>query len=395
MKRLFLFNPEHDLALANGDNHFIAPKSIREMARDLSHIPYWIAGDCDQAVVTDDNFQQHITSCHTHQPCQEPPTHLIPWGWDNAIVERFKKLGFPVDSLPDKQQLEALRKHSERQQAHQLLRSFRETFPQGPYVGESAILRTIEEIETYATLHKHIVLKVPLSSSGKGIRHLTGPLDAKKAEWCLASIRRHRYIIGEPFYHKTEDFAMEYIVEGNTCQFIGYSLFATSAHGGYEKSILMSDNDIVKHLAHYVPQEHLDAIRGWIESHHRLIVPPEWDTAKHPIYFGIDMMIVASTDGNYKIHPCVEINLRMNMGIVAHEITRLHIAPHSKGVFTIAFFADSATLRQFSDDTAKANPSTYHEGKIVKGYLPLTPITEQTRHHAYIICHTEQTDTPE
>ena len=35
MKRFFFFNPEHDLALNNGDSHFIAPKNIREMANDL------------------------------------------------------------------------------------------------------------------------------------------------------------------------------------------------------------------------------------------------------------------------------------------------------------------------------------------------------------------------
>ena len=36
MKPIFVFNPEHDLALANGDRHYIPPKNIREMARDLA-----------------------------------------------------------------------------------------------------------------------------------------------------------------------------------------------------------------------------------------------------------------------------------------------------------------------------------------------------------------------
>ena len=40
-----MFNPEHDMALANGDKHFIAPKNIREMAHDLTPLMEFIEDD--------------------------------------------------------------------------------------------------------------------------------------------------------------------------------------------------------------------------------------------------------------------------------------------------------------------------------------------------------------
>lgn len=59
MKRLFIFNPEHDLALANGNRHFIAPRNIREMDHDLASLMEFIEGD-----------------------------EILVWGWDHAVKKK-------------------------------------------------------------------------------------------------------------------------------------------------------------------------------------------------------------------------------------------------------------------------------------------------------------------
>ena len=79
MKRFFFFNPEHDLALNNGDSHFIAPKNIRDMAHDLAPLIEVI--DTERIVV---------------------------WGWDVALVERLRKMGIPSTELPADEALTAL-----------------------------------------------------------------------------------------------------------------------------------------------------------------------------------------------------------------------------------------------------------------------------------------------
>ena len=45
MSRLYLFNPDHDLALANGSKTYDAPASARQFASDLACLPLWYADE--------------------------------------------------------------------------------------------------------------------------------------------------------------------------------------------------------------------------------------------------------------------------------------------------------------------------------------------------------------
>ena len=408
MKHHFVFNPEHDLALANGDRHFIAPKNIREMARDLA--PLMEVMDTDGPIV---------------------------WGWDTALVAHLCKMGVSRTELPTDVALAALRHRSERQTAHHLLNTFLAEHPCNHYIGESILIKDIGEIGPYAAQHEHILLKNPLSSSGKGLRHvnfnvnenrhpdsrssLASSSALKKVEsWAEALIRRHGYLTAEPYYNKVQDFAMEFRADATGCHFISYSLFVTDHHGRYIGSHLMSDERIEELLASYVPRKALHELRDWVVAHSSQIVPDEWDTHRFPLYFGIDMMIVSESqrstdnrqpmpmvrgerlsvkeshpDGNsefriqnleFKIHPCVEINLRMNMGIIAHEIYRRLLAQKAKGMFRLAFFPDTTALLAFQQELQTLHPAVYSGNRLARGYLPLTPVGEDTRHHAYIVC---------
>ena len=223
MNHIRLFNPEHDLALANGDRHFIAPRNIREMGRDLAPL----------LDVMDD------------------ASPLVVWGWDGAVREQLRRMGVADGQLPTDAALAALRTCSERQLAHHLLQAFRVAHPHGPYAGESILAHSLDDVAAYAARYGHIILKDPLSSSGKGLRHVNVTdgvggnfcpdvessllSSLKKVEsWANALIRRHGYLTAEPYYDKVQDFAMEFYVCDGQCRFIGYSLFTTTPHGRYE-----------------------------------------------------------------------------------------------------------------------------------------------------------------
>lgn len=416
MKQFQVFNPEHDMALANGDKHFIAPKNIREMARDLTPL-------------------LEVMQC----------THPLVWGWDAVITEQLRRQGIPTDELPTEAALAALRTHSERKMAHQMLHTFCTDKPDAPYAGESILVHTLEEIRSYAAQHGHIVLKDPLSSSGKGLRHVnlnedenrhqdSSPSLKKIKNWAEALLHRHGYLTAEPYYNKVQDFAMEFYVQNGQCRFIGYSLFNTNDHGRYEESILVKDERIEELLEQYIPCAALHEVRDWVIEHITSIVPSEWDTEKFPLYFGIDMMVVKTTgnkqqttdDGQqtrlvpvsetqvnlrfrcecsqsattqlltdnsqfpifnspFRIHPCVEINLRLNMGIIAHEVRQRILAPQAEGTFHVQAFPTPEMLKDFHQKQMAAHPVTYKEGRVAAGYHPLTPILPDTKHHAYII----------
>ena len=452
MNRITVFNPEHDLALANGSRYFIAPKNIREMARDLAPLLDVIEGE-----------------------------QFLVWGWDGAIKEQLLRMGIAENQLPTDAALTALRACSERKSGHHLLRAFHADFSNGPYTGESIIAHCIDDIVSYATRYGHIVLKDPLSSSGKGLRHVNIieddnenfqrdallPSSLSKVEsWANALIKRHGYLTAEPFYNKVQDFAMEFCIRDGKCHFIGYSFFNTNHHGRYESNLLMADEKIENRLAQHIPHSALHEVRDWIISNSTHIIPTEWDTAKHPLYFGIDMMVVETTNkvafereqrlladsaersnfnevngqqttdairkanfqfsklrlseskgclqtlpsiatstesihqhhhpeanfqlsifnSQFQLHPCVEINLRLNMGIIAHQVRRKLLAPDTEGTFHVTAFPTEEAAQQFHQEYTTKYPPVYREGKIVSGYHPLTPIHSHTRHHAYVIC---------
>ena len=444
MKQILLFNPEHDLALANGDRHFIAPRNIREMAHDLADIMEAILPSSD----SESSFISPLASAHP-----------VPWGWDPAVVEQFKRMGITAQELPTDDALAALSRRSERITAHQILCNFRKAHPDNIFIGESLIAHTFEDISSYAERFGHILLKAPLSGSGKGLRHVNinnddnkkpkelsqssselikkncpskigGRAERNKMEqsgggmspsssasslkkvesWANALISRHGYLTAEPYYNKVQDFAMEFIADATGCHFIGYSYFITDGHGRYIASRLMSDAKAEDLLCTYVPRKALHKIRQWMILHHTDIIPSEWDTTRHPLPFGIDMMIVRESqqstvnsqqstvnhpDSNsefriqnskFTIHPCIEINLRMNMGIIAHEIYRHLLTPDSEGTFRIARFPDNASLRTFHDEQTSLLPATYRESRLARGYKAITSINTETTHLAYISC---------
>ena len=59
MNQLYVFNPDHDLALAHGMTHYVSPASAVQFATDAAVLPAWIFNDGYLLVnkgVTDSDF---------------------------------------------------------------------------------------------------------------------------------------------------------------------------------------------------------------------------------------------------------------------------------------------------------------------------------------------------
>ena len=91
-------------------------------------------------------------------------------------------------------------------------------------------------------------------------------------------------------------------------------------------------------------------------------------------------------NSQFRIHPCVEINLRLNMGIIAHEVYRKLLVPGTEGTFHVTAFPTDEAAHQFHQEHTTKHPPVCQDGKILSGYHPLTSIHSHTRHHAYVIC---------
>ena len=390
---LYLFNPDHDMALGNNSAYYQAPASALKMANDLSWLPAWVVPDADSFVALPstgriEEWVQTLPVCPRVEwgcltdgwsRCRE----IHPWGWNRALVHRLKEQGVADALLPGDILLEERRFLASRLRAVELLSELADAPGR---CGVSRACRSLEEIneelkpsyEGCPTPRK--LLKAPWSGSGKGLRRLdSGKLEEPVANWCSRILSAQGAVVVEPYYQKVADFAMEFYADGaGKVSFQGYSLFNTDANGAYKGNFLKSDAQIVAALSGYVPAALLAEVQQELCVRLAAMLGQSYVG-----YLGVDMMVCAFEQAPfYRLHPCVEINLRMNMGMVAHRLYTRWLSPRSEGIFRVDCCKTPSDLQEDHRRQEKAHPPVVKDGRMESGYLSLTPIGAGTCYRA-------------
>lgn len=384
---LYLFNPDHDMALANQDVNYMAPAAARQLADDLVLLPAWYGNPQGFVLAPSAYNLSYLDGLREFFPdlprlLTEPEvaaSHGLvpsPWGWDPAVKKRLSVFGVSEDMLPSALQLEQIRCCSHRSLAVELLPALQFDHL---FCGESFFFSSVDELKQFVEAAPACILKAPLSGSGKGLYRCKGVFTPHIHNWCLSVIKQQGGVVGEPLYDKAEDFAMEfYADESGHVAFCGYSLFSTNAGGAYEGNLLAMDAEIVRRLSGYVPAGSLDLLKERLpeELARRL-------QGRYHGYFGVDMMICRSSRG-YLIHPCVEVNLRMNMGMVARLFYDRYVRQGVTGEYRVLFYPSNEALKDEHLRMQKEYPLEISGGRIVRGYLPLVPVTQKSRYRAFV-----------
>ena len=124
----------------------------------------------------------------------------------------------------------------------------------------------------------------------------------------------------EPYYQHSLDFAMEFESTAEGIKYLGISLFLTNL-GGYTGNILASEDYKLQVISQYIPLSVLDKVRVELLKQMKEYLQ---DTYWGP--FGVDMMVV-NDESHYRLHPCVELNLRRTMGHVALSLQSKFVHP--------------------------------------------------------------------
>lgn len=390
-KALYLFNPEHDLALASGEANYMAPASARRMASELALLPMWYAEE-GSAVLAPSAYNldyvkkiQELLGLSVDLITEpelaiEPDLDIRPWGWDVALRKRLSVLGVDEVLLPSMGQLNDLREYSHRSKAVALLPELQLN---EYFCGESYYLRTPEEWKRFVEGRKECLLKAPLSGSGKGLNWCKGIFTPFISGWCTRVAASQGGVIAEPIYNKVEDFAMEFYSDGaGELTFVGYSLFHTGKSGMYEGNCLLSNEAIRKKLAQYIPLEALMDLENCLKYRLSALVGTVYKG-----YLGVDMMICRFPENEkpvFRIHPCVEINLRMNMGVIARFLHDRYVRPGSTGRFVIDYHPSEGEALQEHERMSATYPLESREGRVYSGYLPLVPVHRRSCYRAWV-----------
>ena len=325
---LHVFNPDNDMALANGSPGYTPPANIQRMMEHTALLPTRWAKPGDGVWVQDrvwiveepapktEDWSESVEPGKGHwvslSACVDEVSEVRPWGWSPAICHRLRVVGIPDRFLPTAAQLETLRKLSGRQQAVCLLRQLQPLHPN--YVGESVYCTSEEAVRQALSRWPRTILKAPWSSSGKGIRYGQGGQEDTLRGWYQRILSQQGAVVVEPLYDKLHDFAMEFWSDGvGMVTYRGLSLFTTHSNGAYKGNLLWDEGRknawMVERLNEMdIPPVVLDSLRADLETRLSALVGRAY---RGPL--GVDMMLVK--DGF--IHPCVEINLRMTMGFAA------------------------------------------------------------------------------
>ena len=307
--KLHVFNPEHDIVMAYGDGMFTSPHAARGLRRDLGFIPAFTAEDGDFVLVDDIESAleslRHVRKYASDVVFITPDdlrnmrfdgSHSLsiePWGWDSTLKRQLVASFASEHLLPWLCETDSI------------------------FVGKSRYFTTMEEMNVELVRNGRSVLKAPWSSSGRGVRYVEGMAECPLSGWCRNVISRQGGIMVEPYYDKVMDFGMEFCIgENGMAEYRGLSLFRT-VNGAYAGSILATENEKRKMMGRYVGLEVIDRLADMVIYRMSDLTGGSY---KGP--FGIDMMIVADKAGDgFKIHPCVELNLRCTMGHVALGIS--------------------------------------------------------------------------
>lgn len=339
MSKLYIFNPEHDIALSSNLSNFTAPHAGRQLRADLGFLPAIWAGEDDAVMVDNVEFAERAWKRFLPKVSKMGilvgrPEKIIflpreikihpfsfdeidPWGWDKALVSELKRKGVGSSLLLDDSQLDFVRQMSHRRVAASLLLRLQ---AEGT-VGESFECTQAEEVEALLAHYGQVVMKAPWSSSGRGLRFLSQEQTPfqMQAGWFRHLVERQGSVMVEPYYKKVKDFGMEFIVDSNgIIRYQGLSLFHT-VNGAYVGNILATESVKLQIISRYVPASLLEDMKQRIMT---LL-----DLGDYVGPFGVDMMIVRDNPHSTlhiphtMLHPCVEINLRRTMGHVALAIS--------------------------------------------------------------------------
>lgn len=390
-KALYIFNPEHDLALASGETNYMAPASARRMASELALLPMWYAEEgsvvlapsaynLDYVKKIQELLGLSVDLITEPELAIEPDLDIRPWGWDVALRKRLSVLGVDEVLLPSMGQLNDLREYSHRSKAVALLPELQLN---EYFCGESYYLKTPEEWKRFVEERKECLLKAPLSGSGKGLNWCKGIFTPFISGWCTRVAASQGGVIAEPIYNKVEDFAMEFYSDGaGELTFVGYSLFHTGKSGMYEGNRLLSNEAIRKQLAQYIPLEALMDLENCLKYRLSALVGTVYKG-----YLGVDMMICRFPENEkpvFRIHPCVEINLRMNMGVIARFLHDRYVRPGSIGRFVIDYHPSEGEALQEHERMSATYPLESREGRVYSGYLPLVPVHRRSCYRAWV-----------
>ncbi|MCM1163454.1 MAG: hypothetical protein NC339_04315 [Muribaculaceae bacterium] len=339
MNKLHLFNPENDLALGLDCRHYTPPPHASALHRAGALLPAWWASAGD-AILAPALLKADLEYLHTRFGLEgeivsnhsgyEPS----PWGWSLDAVRQFENAGVADSLLPSDLRIDALRELSHRRSSVKLLQQ----------IGAAGVV-TLEtsdpdEVVDMESRWPGCYIKSPWSGSGRGVFCARGLSYKVLRDKAAGIIHRQGSVMVERGLDKVMDCAALYRASQGKVELGGLSMFVTENRGMYGGNVVAGQQwiraEIVKHVGDEVLDHALNALQKALT---------ELLGAIYEGWLGVDMLVWRDSSGAMRLHPCIELNLRMTMGVVAMAVSeRLSVSTPGLMAWQRSASVDSLTL---------------------------------------------------
>ena len=404
LPNIYIFNPTCEYAVANGRNSWHPNKLLQKMESDLETLPMFFAKQEDFVLVNKLPSQKFIESLKqlqittpnfiTNKKYQSnfdfiniKKNRLLPWGWSPAMHKRLSLLKTSCSKDFKKSPIcnwkPEYRDLYSKKFAIGILKTLISEYPNKSFITQNSIAEictTQKDFETVIQRWGKIMVKAPWSSSGRGLQPILKPTIHQKL-WAklLGIVNNQGYAIVEPYLNKILDLAFIFELKRGKVIFCGTSNFITNNKGQYIGNNLNGlPNKIDKEVLDFskkIPQKVIKPLIQVIENSDLVLY--------YEGYFGVDTLIYKDKNGHLKINPCLEINVRQNMGLLSLQLEKL-IHSEKKGTYN-TFYKPGTKFLQFKNEMEKRYPLKVSNHKIESGFLPIIEVFDDTLFGAYIL----------
>jgi len=402
---IYYFNPTCEMAIASGTVHFMPNRFLQSFSQDLSCLPFIFSSNKD-IILVEQNVSNELKSLWNKAGLTVPEfilndqvstkkslknkniNELKPWGWSPRMHYTFKNFK-PACSpefnlLPNSNWKEEHKEFYSRKFAQSILKEVLHSSSLSCLIEKSKTAITCyseEDLENLPSEWANTIIKAPWSSSGRGNLLLhQNQKSAYHKSWIKKTLKTQGYIMAEALLEKLIDISFHFHINADKeIQYLGHAFFNTDENGQYTGNYIEEMPDFQNmEINNFLSTDLLNTIGNDLKY-----ALSKSDLAPNYCgYLGIDAILVRDEKNKLQIHPLLEINLRYNFGTLALFL-RKQLHHNAIGLFKIVFFKDE-TWCSFKNNMSHKHPMLMYEGKLLKGFLPLSS-SELNIFGAYLI----------
>lgn len=397
------------MAVANGLPFYQAPALVSKLERDLAFLMTFLATPTDWVVVPElppQEFLDEMTLSHISLPkyvtnedyfqnkefLDIPKGAFRPWGISPAILKKNEVQLPSFSAAYQHEEMSSWKPHHRdlycRTQALSVLETLEAQQFSVPVIPSShfpRVCKSVENVDSLLQEFKQVIIKAPWSSSGRGILVLrSNHLNASNKQWIGGIILSQGFVMVEPLLNKVLDLSFHFYVEKGSVQFRGATTFATSKNGQYQGSYLEQFPALLQHeCAAFLDETCLNDVQQWLSAS----LEKSTIGMNYKGVLGVDALLYRDELGKLTLQPCVEINLRHNMGTITLALRKLF--PNATGYWK-TIFRPQGELRLSYKALREKYPPQFSKDGLLNGFFPLTPVNERSLFASYLVLNSNE-----